>query len=136
MEIQPYLFFEGRCEEALEFYKTHLGAKITMLMRFKEAPDPSMISPGSENKIMHASFTVGPSTVSASDGKCSGTTKMDGFALTLYVATSADAQRLFTILSQNGEVTMPLAKTFYSPSFGMLKDQFGLHWMVMVPPAK
>jgi PhnB protein len=135
MQIQPYLFFDGRCEEAIEFYRKAIGAQVNMLMRFKESPQPSQsdcAAPGSENKIMHASFRVGDSMILASDGQCTGKPKFDGFSLSLTVANDADAKRLFNALSEGGQVTQPLTKTFFSSSFGMLADRFGVNWMVYV----
>ncbi len=135
MQIQPYVFFDGRCEEAIEFYKKTLGAQVTMMMRFKDSPEPhqpGMCTPGSENKIMHTQFTVGSTTVLASDGRCLGKPNFQGFALSLTVADPAEAQRMFTALADGGQIQMPLAKTFFSPSFGMLADRFGVMWMVYV----
>lgn len=137
MPIQPYLFFEGRCEEALEFYRGALGAEVTMLMRNKEAPEqppPGMLPPGSENKVMHATFRVGDATVMASDGRCSGKPAFNGFSLSLTVRDEAEAKRRFDALAAGGQVRMPLGKTFFSPSFGMVADRFGLGWMVYVAP--
>jgi PhnB protein len=136
MLIQPYLFFDGRCEEALEFYRNTLGAQVQMLMRYKDSPEPpppGMVPAGSENKVMHASFTIGASTVMASDD-CSPGNKPQfrGFSLTLTVPDAAAAERTFTALGDGGEVTMPLGKTFFSPCFGMLTDRFGVGWMVIV----
>lgn len=133
--IQPYLFFGGRCEEALEFYRTALGARVDMIMRFNESPDPvppGMLQPGFENKIMHASFRVGETTVMASDG-CEEGSGFSGFSLALSVSTEAEANQIFTRLASGGEVKMPLCKTFWSPCYGMLADRFGIDWMVMVP---
>jgi PhnB protein len=135
MKIEPYLFFNGRCEEALEFYKKALNAEVTMLMRFKESPEPpqpGMVPPGSENKIMHVSFRTGDSTLMASDGRCTGQTEFQGFALSLAVANEAEAERKFTALGDGGQVQMPLSKTFWSPRFGMVTDRFGVTWMVTV----
>lgn len=135
MQIQPYLFFEGRCEEALELYRGALGAKVTMLMRYKESPEappPGMVPPGSENKVMHASFDVGESTIMASDGKCSGQPAFQGFSLSIAVADEAEADRVFAAIGQGGQVQMPLGKTFFSPRFGMVTDRFGVSWMVIV----
>src|SRR5690348_10993284 len=118
MQVQPYLFFDGRCEEALEFYKKALGAEVTMLMRFKDSPEPQqpgMVPPGSENKIMHVSFRIGDSTVMASDGHCTGQTNFQGFSLSLTVPNDAEADRKFAALADGGQVQMPLAKTFWSP---------------------
>ena len=132
MQLQPYLNFDGRCEEALEFYRRALGAKIEMLMRFKESPDPSMVSPGSEEKIMHSSFRVGDATVLASDGRCQGQTNFQGISLTLSVADAAEAEKRFGALADGGQVQMPLTETFFSPRFGMVADRFGMTWMVLV----
>jgi len=133
MPIEPYLFFNGRCEEAVEFYKKALGAEVVMLMRFKESPEPpqaGMLPPGSENKIMHASFRVGDTMVMASDGHCTGKTDFQGFCLSITVPTEAEADRKFAALAEGGQVQMPLAKTFWSPRFGMVADRFGVGWMV------
>lgn len=133
MLIQPYLFFDGRCEEALEFYKSALGAQVTMLMRFKESPTPSdMVPPGSEEKIIHSSFTVGDSTLMASDGHCGGKPVFEGMSLSLSVSSEAEADRLFAALADGGQVRMPQSKTFFSPRFGMVVDRFGVSWMVIV----
>jgi PhnB protein len=131
MQIQPYLYFNGRAEEAIEFYKSALGAKVNMLMRFKEAPDQSMISSGSENKVMHAYINIGETGVLISDGRNTGKTNFDGFALTITTKTVAEADKLFAALADGGRVTMPQAKTFFSPRFGMLADQFGVNWIVL-----
>jgi PhnB protein len=130
--IQPYLFFGGRCEEALEFYRRAIGAEIDAVMRFSESPDPTppdMLQPGFEHKVMHASFRVGGSTVLASDG-CSAESSFSGFSLALQVSTEAEADRAFAALAEGGQVQMPLGKTFWSPRFGMLTDRFGIGWMV------
>ena len=132
--IQPYLFFGGRCEEALAFYRTKLGAQVDMLMRFKESPEPTppgMLSPGFEDKVMHASFRIGGNTLMASDGTEPGST-FAGFSLSIAVPTVADADRVFAALADGGQVQMPLDKTFWSERFGMLTDRFGLGWMVSV----
>jgi len=132
--IQPYVFFEGRCQEALDYYRRALGAEVTALMRYKESPDPGMIQPGSEDKVMHASFRVGETTVLASDGRCGGQPSFQGFALSLTAANEAEADRLFGALVDGGQVTMPLTTTFFSPRFGMTTDRFGVSWMVYVAP--
>ncbi|MFO1488488.1 MAG: SRPBCC domain-containing protein [Verrucomicrobiota bacterium] len=134
--VEPYLFFEGRCDEALEFYRHALGAKIAYRVRFKDSPDPTSTMPGVDpEKIMHASFRVGEQLILASDGRCGGSPKFEGFALTFTVATEAAADRAFAALSEGGQVQMPLAKTFFSPRFGMVSDRFGVAWMIMVQPA-
>lgn len=133
--VEPYLFFGGRCEEALEFYKTALHAKVDMLMRFNESPDPTppgMLAPGFENKVMHCSFQVGGTTIMASDG-CDANSRFDGFRLALSVPTEAVADRVFNALADGGKIDMPLVKTFWSPRYGMVTDKFGVGWMVMVP---
>jgi PhnB protein len=134
MQVQPYLFLEGRCEEALAFYRGALGAEVTMLMRFKESPDPGMVAPGTGDKVMHASFRIGETTVLASDGRCQGPASFRGFALSLTVQNEAEAERLFGVLGDGGQVQMPMTKTFFSPRFGMLADRFGVSWMVYVAP--
>ena len=137
MLVQPYLFFDGRCEEAIEFYRAALGAEVTMLMRFKENPEPmppDMCPPGSDDKVMHASFTIGETTLMASDGMNKGSPVFQGFSLSLSVPSDAEAQRLFTALSAGGKVQMPLGKTFYASSFGMVADRFGVSWMIIVAP--
>jgi PhnB protein len=133
-QVQPYVFFEGRCEEALEFYRRALGAEVTCLVRFKESPDPSMSPPGAAEKVMHATFRVGDSTVMASDGRCEGRPSFQGFALSVTVGSEADADRLFGALADSGQVHMPLTRTFFSPRFGMVADRFGVSWMVYVAP--
>jgi PhnB protein len=132
MQVQPYLSFEGRCDEAIEFYKKAVGAKVDMLMRFKEAPDQSMISPGNADKVMHAAVHVGDTQLLMSDGRCQGSPNFNGIALALSAATEADAERMFNALADGGQVRMPMAKTFFSPRFGMLADKFGVGWMILV----
>lgn len=134
MLVQPYLFFDGRCEEALAFYRTALGAEVTMLMRFKESPEPmapDMCPPGSEEKVMHASFRIGETTLMASDGRAQGKPMFQGFSLSLSAASDAEAERLYTALGDGGQVQMPLGKTFYASSFGMVADRFGVSWMII-----
>src|SRR5262245_33428559 len=131
MQVQPYLMFDGRCDEAIEFYKRAVGAKVTMLMRFKESPDPAMVH-GNPDKVMHSSLTIGDTTVFASDGECGGKPSFQGFTLSLTVADEAEAERRFKALSDGGQVHMPLGKTFFSPAFGMVADRFGVPWMVYV----
>ena len=132
--IQPYLFFGGRCEEALEFYRTAIGAQVDTILRHKESPTPppaGTLPPGFEDKVMHATFRVGKTALMASDG-CEVGPKFAGFSLALGVATEGDADRVFAALSEGGSVTMPLTQTFWSPRFGMLTDRFGIGWMVSV----
>jgi PhnB protein len=137
MLVQPYLFFEGRCEEAVEFYRKTLGAEVTMLMRYKDSPEPHQpgsIPPGAENKVMHMSLRIGESTVMGSDGRCSGQPNFQGFSLSLTVKNDAEAEQRFAALSAGGQVHVPLTKTFFSSRFGMLTDRFGVGWMVLVAP--
>jgi PhnB protein len=134
MQVNPYLFFDGRCEEAVEFYRTALGAEVTMLMRFKdspEPPDPAMCPPGSENNVLHASFNIGDTMVMASDSPGEAP-RLQGFSLALSVADEAEAKRLFSALEDGGQMQMPLSKTFFSPAFGMVTDRFGVPWMISV----
>jgi PhnB protein len=133
MLIQPYLFFEGRAEEAIEFYKKTLGAKVEMTMRFKDAPDQSMISSGSGDKVMHAAIKIGDATLLISDGRNTGKPNFQGFSLTIYAKDEAEADKMFGALGAGGEVRMPMGKTFFAKRFGMLADKFGVGWMIIVP---
>lgn len=140
MQTQVYLFFDGRTEEALEFYKKTLGIEVGMLMRFKDAPfdpdmkkdDPNCKPPSNMNAVMHSSFKLGDQIVMASDGYALGKPEFKGFSLSLAVKTEAEAEKLFAALSEGGQVMQPLMKTFFSPKFGMLADRFGVNWMVLV----
>ncbi len=136
--VQPYLFFNGRCEEAVKFYQKALGAEVEMMMRYKESPEPpppGRLPPGFENKIMHASFRVGDTTVMASDGCSADKPGFEGFSLSVSVGSESEANKVFAALADGGQVRMPLAKTFWSPRFGMVEDRFGVGWMVSVPRA-
>ena len=135
MQVQPYLFFDGRCEEALEFYRDAVGAKVEALMRFKDSPEPppADCAPVGADKVMHASMRIGDSQVMVSDGDARGRPEFKGFSLSLTVADADEAQRRFAALGEGGQVAVPLGKTFFSPGFGMLVDRFGVHWMVLVP---
>src|SRR5882724_903425 len=133
--VQPYLFFNGNCEQAVEFYKKALGAEVQMMMRYKESPEPpppGMVPPGFENKIMHASLRIGETVVMASDGCSLEKPKFEGFSLSVAVSTPAEVDHIFNALAQGGTVGMPLAKTFWSPRFGMVTDKFGVGWMITV----
>ncbi|HEV8541319.1 MAG TPA: VOC family protein [Verrucomicrobiae bacterium] len=133
--VEPYLFFGGRCEEALEFYKKALGANVSFMMRYKDSPEatpPGKLPPGFENKVMHATFRIGETTLMASDG-CEEGAKFEGFTLSIAVKTEAEADRAFAALADGGQVRMPLTKTFWSPRFGMLEDRFGIGWMISIP---
>ena len=145
MQAQSYLFFDGRCEEAVEFYRTALGAEVEMLMRFSEAPPQPEgdqaagcgAPAGSEDKVMHCSFRVGDTVIMASDGMCQGKPEFKGFSLAVTVPDEATVDRYFAALSEGGQVQMPLAQTFFSRRFGMVADRFGVSWMILVdaPPA-
>ena len=135
-KVELYLCFDGRCEEALEFYRSTLGAEIQMLMRFKDSPEPTNPgmcgAPGSENKVMHASFKIGETRLMASDGRCQGRPNFQGVTLSIAAANEAEVDRIITALANGGEVQMPPTKTFLSPRFGMVTDRFGVSWMVLV----
>lgn len=135
--VQPYLFFGGRCEEALTFYQSAVGAVVDLLMHHKDSPEPpppGTLPPGYENKVMHTTFRIGGSTLMASDG-CGESGGFNGFSLSLSFATEDEAKRAFNALAEGGQITMPLTKTFWSPCFGMLTDRFGLGWLVTVATA-
>lgn len=132
MQVQPYLFFDGRCEEAIEFYGSTLGAEATMLMRFKDSPEPAMCPPDTGDKVMHTEIRIGNTTIFASDGRCLGQPSFQGFSLSLTVPDDGEAVRLFAALADGGQVQMPLTKTFFSSSFGMVADRFGVSWMILV----
>ena len=134
MQVQPYLFFDGRAEEALEFYRTKLGAEVQMMMRFKENPEPMPGGAPPGDKIMHSSFRIGETTVMASDGNCAGRPAFQGFSLAISAPDEAGAKRLFDALAEGGQVQMPLGKTFFAPAFGMVADRFGVSWMVIAAP--
>jgi PhnB protein len=132
MLVEPYLFFDGKCEEALEFYRRAIGAEVTALLRWKDSPDPQMAIPGAADKVMHARVRIGDTMIMASDGRCQGKPEFQGFALSLTAADIAEADRLFAALGDGGQVQMPLSETFFSPRFGMVADRFGVSWMVYV----
>ena len=134
--VQPYIFFDGKCEEALEFYKGAIGAKVDMMMRFKEAPDQSQMQPNTGEKVMHAAFHVGTTQVLASDGHCAGKPSFQGFGLALNAKNDAEAEKLFTAVGKGGQVLQPLTKTFFASKFGMVTDRFGIMWMVMAEENK
>jgi PhnB protein len=135
--VQPYLFFDGRCEEAIEFYKRAVGAEVTRMMRFKENPEPAGAggcAPNSGEKIMHASLKIGEGVVMLSDGKCTGKPNFEGFSLSIILPDLKKIDRFFAALSEGGQVIMPLTKTFYAARFGMVTDRFGVCWMLLVEP--
>lgn len=133
MNVQPYLSFEGRAEEAIEFYKSAIGAKVDMMMRYKDAPadQQAMITPGSANKVMHAAIRIGDTQLFASDGRCGGKAQFQGITLTINASSNAEAEKLFGALGKDGQVQMPMAETFFAHRFGMVADKFGVNWMVL-----
>jgi PhnB protein len=134
--VQAYLNFDGRCDEALEFYRQAIDAEVGMVLRFKDSPEPpppGCVPPGSEAKVMHSQFNIGDSVVMASDGRCTGKPSFQGITLSISVATEAEADKYFNALAVGGQVQMPLTRTFFSPRFGMVADKFGVNWMVIVP---
>jgi PhnB protein len=136
MQVQPYLFFDGRCQEALDFYQSALGAETRMLLRYKDSPEPQhpgCLPAGSEDKVMHACFRIGDAEVMASDGMCAGKPAFQGFSLSVTAADEAECDRKFNALAEGGKVQMPLGKTFFAKRFGMVADRFGVGWMVIVP---
>jgi PhnB protein len=134
MAVTPYLFLDGRCEEAIDFYKNNLGANVEMMMRFKEAPADHCPSPGSENKIMHACIKINGAPVMLSDGRCTGNAHFQGFALSLDAKEAADGERMFKALAQGGQVQMEMTETFFAKRFGMVADKFGVGWMIIAGP--
>jgi PhnB protein len=135
MLIEPYLYFDGRCEEAINFYREALGADVVAMMRFKENPSPEHNPPGSDEKIMHALLRIGESNVMMSDGMCSGQPGFQGISLSLMAADVAEADRLFAALGDGGQVQMPMGETFFAKRFGMVADRFGVSWMILAEPA-
>jgi PhnB protein len=136
MQVEPYLFFDGRCEEALQFYVKALGAEVTMLLRYRDspqAPPPGMLPPGWDHKVMHASLRVGETIVMASDGNSDAGPSFKGFSLSIAAPDAARADKLFSALAEGGTIQMPLGETFFSPRFGMVTDRFGVGWMIIVP---
>jgi PhnB protein len=133
MNVQPYLYFDGSCEEALNFYAKAIGAKTEMMMRFKDSPDTKMCTPANKEKVMHVCFKVGDTAIFASDGMNKGKPNFDGFSLSINAKDTAEAEKLFNALLPGGTVTMPLTETFFAHKFGMLKDKFGVLWMVLAP---
>jgi PhnB protein len=135
MDVQPYLSFEGRAQEALDFYKSAIGATVDMVMHFKEAP-PEMqaqMSPESKDKIMHAAFHIGKTQLFVSDGHCTGKPTFSGITLTINATSNGEAEKLFGALGKGGQTTMPMSETFFAHRFGMLADKFGVNWMVLNP---
>jgi PhnB protein len=134
MQVQPYLQFDGRCEEALDFYKKAIGADVEAIMRFKDGPECREMPQGSADKVLHACFRIGESRIMASDGYCKGKPDFQGFSLTITTPNKAEADRLFNALGKDGSVQLPLAETFFSPRFGMVADRFGVSWMIVTMP--
>jgi PhnB protein len=134
MHVQPYLFFDGRCEQALDFYQKTLGAKVEAVIRYKENTEPKHNPPNSDDKVMHACFRIGDTQIMASDGNCAGKPSFQGFSLTINANDAAEANQRFNALAEGGQVQMPLGETFFAKSFGMVADRFGVGWMVIAGP--
>jgi len=134
MNVQPYLSFEGRAQEAIDFYKSARGAKVEVVMQFKDAPPDMQANMPNKDKVMHAAFKVGDTTIMATDGQCSGKSQFSGITLTLNAASNGEAEKLFNALAQGGKVNMALNETFFAHRFGMVADKFGVGWMVLVAP--
>jgi len=132
MHLQPYLFLDGRCQEAIDFYRTTLGAEVLMQMAFKDSPTPTGQPPEAADKVMHACVCIGDTQMFMSDGMCRGAPTFNGFSLSLILTDDAEAARVFAALADGGAVNMPLDKTFFASSFGMVNDRFGVSWMVLV----
>ncbi len=132
MHVQPYLNFDGRCDEALEFYKKAIGAKVGLLIRWKDSPDKSMCTPENADKVMHVQFDIGDTTVMASDGRNTGKPSFNGMGLSISAQSEAEVDKIFNGLAEGGQVQMPPGKTFFSPRFGMVADKFGVGWMILV----
>jgi PhnB protein len=135
MQVQPYLMFDGRCEEAIEFYRKALGAEVQALIRFKDSPDAASCANGNGDKVMHTCLRIGETAVMASDGQCTGKPGFQGFSLSVTAADDAEARRRFAALADGGQVQMPLSKTFFASSFGIVADRFGVSWMIVANPA-
>ena len=135
MNVQPYLSFEGRAQEAIDFYKSALGAKVDAIMHFKDAPPEMNTSPESKDKVMHSAFHIGDTQIMATDGQCSGKATFSGITLTLNATSNGEAEKLFNALAQGGKVNMPMSETFFAHRFGMVADKFGVAWMVLNPKA-
>jgi PhnB protein len=133
MNVQPYLSFEGRAQEAIDFYKSAVGAKVEMVMQFKEAPPEMQANIAHKDKIMHSAFKVGDTTIMATDGQCSGKSTFSGITLTINATSNGEAEKLFNALAQGGKVNMPMSETFFAHRFGMVNDKFGVGWMVLNP---
>jgi len=134
MLVQPYLFFDGKCEEALNYYKSKLGAKVDMMMRFKESPEPASMQglpANAGDKIMHSSFHIGDTMLMASDGMCGGKPNFQGLSLSIAVDDDATAERLFNALKADGQAQMPMSETFFASRFGVVADKFGVSWMII-----
>lgn len=134
-QIAPYIFFEGRCDEAAAFYAEALGAKVTARFTYGDSPDKASIEPGTEGKVMHMNIQIGDTQIMASDGRNSGKPDFRGLSLTITTPSEDEAKRIFAALSEKGDVQMPMTPTFFSPAFGMVADKFGLSWMVIVEKA-
>jgi PhnB protein len=136
MSVQTYLQFNGRCEEALAYYRETLGAEVMEIIRFKDVPEAAAGAPaGTEDKVLHACFRVAGTHLMASDGMCGGDAAFAGFSLTLTSSTDEETERLFTSIAREGNVVMPLSPSFFSSQFGVVTDRYGLSWTFVTQPA-
>jgi PhnB protein len=130
MQLNPYLTFNGQCEEAFRFYEKVLGGKIEAMMPHEGSPMEQHVPPKWRSKIMHARLRLGDEVLMGSDAPPDRYQPMQGFSVTLGIQDPAEAERVFHALSERGTVQMPIEKTFWALRFGMLVDQFGTPWMI------
>ena len=130
MQLNPYLFFNGQCEAAFKFYAELLGGKILAMMTHSGTPAENQVPPEWREKIIHARMVIGEQLLMGSDAPPGHFHQPQGFSVSLLVDEPEDAERIFHTLAENGTVKMPLQKTFWAISFGMLVDRFGIPWMV------
>jgi PhnB protein len=133
MKLNTFLNYGGNCEQALRFYEQHLGGTITMLMRRAEQPDQPVTWPGWEASIQYASMSLGETELMASDVPPDRFQPMRSVYLTLTVDRPAEAERLWAVLSEGGQIFMPIEETFFALRFGQLRDKFGTSWMILCP---
>jgi len=131
MKLNTYLNYGGNCEEAFRFYEKNLGGKISMMMRFADQPDPKNVPPGLEKYVLYANMTIGGTQLMGSDVPPERFQPMRSVYLSLAVDSSDEAERIYKLLSDGGEIFMPMAETFFAFKFGMLRDRFGTSWMIL-----
>ena len=131
MKLHTYLNFGGNCEEAFRFYEKNLGGKIEMMMRYADQPDPKNVPPGTEKYVLYLNMTIGETQLMGSDVPPERFQPMRSVYLSLAVDSSEEAERIFKLLGEGGEVFMPMEETFFAYRFGMLRDRFGTSWMIL-----